>query len=137
MLRIVLIMSLGLAAGCSSLAASPQAALDSAPAAGAPTAALNGVHVNENGQLDFELNSGLYHCEWGLRVDVLRDITTRDRILIGWNGGRYQLDRDPSFSGLPRFEDRAHGLVWIDLPWKGVLLDGKTQKPLANDCKTA
>ncbi|MGL1834758.1 hypothetical protein ACKVEX_14270 [Rhodocyclaceae bacterium SMB388] len=95
------------------------------------------IRVSSDGQLDFDLTSGDYVCEWGLRVRVERELTAGKQIQIGWNGGRYQLERDPSFSGLPRFEDRANGLVWIDLPWKGVLLDGKTYKPLANDCKTA
>lgn len=95
------------------------------------------IRVSEDGQLHFDLTSGDYVCEWGLRVSVVRETTAGKQIQIGWNGGQYQLDRDPSFSGLPRFEDRANGLVWIDLPWKGVLLDGKTYKPLANDCKTA
>jgi len=90
-----------------------------------------------DGQLEFDLSSGDYVCEWGLRVNVERGASAPNQIQIGWNGGQYQLDRDPSFSGLPRFEDRTNGLVWIDLPWKGVLLDGKTYKPLANDCKTA
>lgn len=129
--RVAIVMSLTLAVGCANLSAAPTAMPDAAPVQ--PTAE---IQVRENGQLDFNLDSGLYHCEWGLRVDVLRDAASRDRIHIGWNGGRYQLDRDPSFSGLPRFEDRTNGLVWIDLPWKGVLLDGKTQKPLANECKT-
>lgn len=94
-----------------------------------------------DGQLMLDLASGVYHCEFGALVDVIRESGTGigdgTRIDIGWNGGRYQLERDRSSSGLPRFEDRASGLVWIDLPWKGVLLDGKTQKPLANECKTA
>jgi hypothetical protein len=94
-----------------------------------------------DGQLMLDLASGTYHCEFGAHVDVMRESGAGNgdgsRINIGWNGGRYQLERDRSSSGLPRFEDRANGLVWIDLPWKGVLLDGKTQKPLANECKTA
>ncbi len=88
-----------------------------------------------DGQLNFDLNSGDYACEYGLRVTVERELS--HRLHLGWNGGRYQLERDPSFSGLPRFEDKENGLVWIDLPWKGVLLDGKTHKPLANECTIA
>lgn len=87
-------------------------------------------------QLDFELRSGSYQCELGLRIDVLRSPREHGTMQIGWQGKRYNLARDPSKSGLPRYEDRNHGLVWIDLPWKGVLLDGRTNKPLANECKT-
>lgn len=92
---------------------------------------------HRNGQLIFDLASGRYNCEMGLSLSIHRETADGDRIHIGWNGGEYQLNRDPSFSGLPRFEDVVSGLVWIDLPWKGVLLDGKTQKPLANECKIA
>ena len=42
---------------------------------------------------------------------------------------------DAMVADAPRFEDVASGLVWIDLPWKGLLLDGRTQKPLANECR--
>jgi hypothetical protein len=59
------------------------------------------------------------------------------RIQLGWDGRTYQLERDPSHSGLPRFADASKALVWIDLPWKGLLLDGKTQKPIANECRPA
>ena len=94
-------------------------------------------YSHRDGQLDFDLSSGLYACDHGLSVGVEREVTDRvsHRVHIAWNGARYQLERDHSYSGLPRFEDASSGLVWIDLPWKGVLLDGKTQKPLANECR--
>jgi hypothetical protein len=87
-------------------------------------------------QLDFELGSGNYQCEYGVRIDVQRSPREQGAMQIGWQGKRYNLARDPSESGLPRYEDRGNGLVWIDLPWKGVLLDGRTNKPLANECNT-
>jgi len=90
-----------------------------------------------NAQLELKLASGNYRCEQGLRVQIERE--TRDRvnyrINLGWNGNNYRLERNFSYSGLPRFEDAESGLVWIDLPWKGMLLDGKTNKPLANECR--
>jgi len=90
-----------------------------------------------NGQLEFHLSSGSYHCEHSVRVMVEREIRDRvtHRISIGWNGNSYRLERDPSYSGLPRFEDSSSGLVWIDLPWKGLLLDGRSNRPLANECR--
>ena len=92
-----------------------------------------------NAQLELKLASGNSRCEQGLRVQVDREIRDRVnyRINIGWNGNSYRLERDFSYSGLPRFEDATSGLVWIDLPWKGLLLDGKTNKPLANECRAA
>lgn len=93
----------------------------------------------QNPQLELKLANGAYHCEHKVRIQVEREIRDRvnRRITIVWNGNRYRLERDPSYSGLPRFEDSASGLVWIDLPWKGMLLDGKTSKPLVNECRPA
>ena len=87
----------------------------------------------QNGQLDFSLASGVYNCDLGQRVNVVRP---RDALTIeiGWTGRHYQLARNVSFSGLPRYENTTHGLVRIDLPWKGMLLDATTNKPLASDC---
>ena len=86
-----------------------------------------------------KLANGTYNCEHKVRIQVEREIRDRvnHRITIDWNGNRYRLERDPSYSGLPRFEDSANGLVWIDMPWKSLLLDGKTNKPLVNECRPA
>lgn len=88
------------------------------------------------GQLDFKLASGVYSCDMGQRVNIVRPAGEAIAIEIGWTGRRYQLARNFSSSGLPRYEDKASGLVWIDLPWKGMLLDARTNKPLASDCTT-
>lgn len=88
-------------------------------------------------QLDFALASGRYRCEQGISVDVQRDQTNPRKLQLRWGSGRYQLERENSESGLPRYEDANAGLVWIDLPWKSVLLDGRTGKPLASECRHA
>ena len=95
--------------------------------------------ARSNAQLELKLASGNYRCEQGQRVQVEREMRnqTNTRINIVWNGSSYRLERDPSYSGLPRFEDKRNGLVWIDLPWKGMLLDGTNGKPLANECRAA
>lgn len=92
-----------------------------------------------SGQLDLTLASGDYNCELGQHIQVERDIRDQVnyRVRIAWKGATYRLERDHSYSGLPRFEDSASGLVWIDLPWKSMLLDGRSNKPLANECRSA
>ncbi|WP_323002083.1 MliC family protein [Denitromonas sp.] len=89
------------------------------------------------GQMEFTLSSGRYHCDMGQTVDVFRHTDDRNRINVGWHGELVELARNPSASGLPRYESAASGLVWIDLPWKSVLLDDRKGKPLASDCKPA
>lgn len=107
------------------------------PSAFAQSAQPDPAHHNQ--QLDFALASGNYNCEYGVRVQVHREPIAQghNRIRLDWNGRHYQLERDLSHSGLPRFEDAASGLVWIDLPWKSVLLDGRTHKPIASECRIA
>ncbi len=86
-------------------------------------------------QMQFALGSGIYRCENGVRVDVQRDTPMPGMLGLVWKGSSYRMQRNASSSGLPRFEDVASGLVWIDLPWKSVLLDGRSGRPLASDCR--
>jgi len=85
-------------------------------------------------QLNFQLPSGVYGCELGQSVEIQRDAAA-SLIEINWQGSRHTLQRYDSSSGLPRYEDRQNGLLWIDLPWKGVLMDVNSGQPLANECK--
>ena len=97
-------------------------------------AEVSGVATSKDGQLEFTLASGVYQCEWGAHVEVQRDSAAPQQLRIKWINKDYLLTRDASFSGLPRYEDAGSGLVWIDLPWKSVLLDGRNNKPLASEC---
>lgn len=121
----VVCVCLGLAACSSTPTVSVVEAPPADPVTGAPV------------QMDFVLSSGRYHCDAGQIVDVFRDAEDRNRINVGWHGELVSLARNPSASGLPRYESPSSALVWIDLPWKSVLLDDRRGKPLASDCKPA
>ena len=90
---------------------------------------------NPQKQLNFVLSSGVYRCELGKKIEIQRDARNPDSVKLDWQGGRYTMHRRDSTSGLPRYEDTKSGLVWIDLPWKSVLLDANSGHPLVNDCK--
>lgn len=112
---------LGLAA-CSTTAPIPEATVVEAPPPGEPQ------------QMQFVLASGDYHCSAGEVVGVVRDQADANRIRVRWQGRMHDLVRNPSASGLPRYERAGSPMVWIDLPWKSYLLDSRSGKPLASEC---
>jgi hypothetical protein len=85
-------------------------------------------------QLQFKLASGRYDCSAGEVVYVQRNRGDANQVDVRWHGRKASLARNPSVSGLPRFESDNSPLVWIDLPWKSYLLDQASGKPLASDC---
>ena len=101
------------------------------------TAATQPVRSRSNQQLQMQLASGLYRCELGQSVEVHRDPQSTRLLELQWQGNRHKLQRQDSSSGLPRYEDPQNGLLWIDLPWKSILMDAKSGRPLANECKLA
>ena len=107
----------------------PQPAPSEIPVVAAPE------NTGPQPQLQLKLASGTYRCDLGLRVDVQRDAHDAKFIKLKWKGKRLTLQRLDSTSGLPRFEDNKNGLLWIDLPWKSVLMDANSGHPLANECK--
>lgn len=122
-----------LLAACASKPPAPPAAAAAPQKAVAP-----GASTAARGQLQIPLANGRYRCEQNAQVDVRSDPKDPNRIEVGWKGSRYQLVRQTSTSGLPRYEENGGGkLVWVMLPWKSLLLDGRTNQPLANECKVA
>ena len=121
-------LACALLAACASNSPAPATQAASAPGAREQTAK-SGAR-----QLSFKLPSGIYRCESGQQVEIQRNAAD---IGVAWQGSRHTLRRYDSESGLPRFEDRDSGLLWIDLPWKSVLMDSRSGRPLANECKAA
>ena len=50
---------------------------------------------------------------------------------------KYRLARIGTTTGALRFENPHYGLIWIGIPAKGILLDSKLNRQLANECKNA
>ncbi|MBO4329934.1 MAG: hypothetical protein IK051_09210 [Rhodocyclaceae bacterium] len=87
----------------------------------------------------YPTESAVYACENVSAVRVTRtEDSAQPHLKITWLGREYTMLREEGQgSGLPRFSDRANGLTWVDLPWKGVLLNSRTEKPILSDCKPA
>jgi hypothetical protein len=89
-------------------------------------------------QLSWDLPGGVYRCAYGEPlIGVERQQTPSEQVKIHYQRRIYELAREPSSSGLPRYTNPQAGLLWVDLPWKGVLLNLANERPIANDCTHA
>jgi len=89
-------------------------------------------------QLSLQLPTGVYRCAYGEPlVGVERGTESATSIKVHYRGAVHELQREASKSGLPRYASDRAGLLWIDLPWKSVLLNLKNERPIANDCTYA
>lgn len=78
-----------------------------------------------------------YQCELGNKLTIYHNATDDRHIALRWNKQLVRLTRVGTSTGANRFENRKSGLVWIDIPAKGMLLDSKKGRQLANECKTS
>ncbi len=87
-------------------------------------------------QLNWELPSGVYRCADGeplLGIERAADPAAR-QVRLHYRGQQIAMQREDSSSGLPRYESKEAGLLLVDLPWKSVLVNTRTEKPVATDC---
>ena len=77
-----------------------------------------------------------FDCELANSFVVLRDEKQPNAITLRWQNKNYALQKVETQTGAERFEDRSSKLVWINIPSKSLLLDGKNGRQLANDCKS-
>ena len=78
-----------------------------------------------------------YKCEMGNKITVYTNAGDDQHIALKWGKRVHRLTRVTTETGANRFENHHYGLVWLDIPTKGILLDSKTGHQLANDCKDA
>ena len=78
-----------------------------------------------------------YACELNNKITIYRNETDDSHIALRWKKRLHRLDRVGTTTGALRFENVNYGLVWIGIPSKGILLDSKLNRQLANECKDA
>lgn len=78
-----------------------------------------------------------YSCELNNKVTIYTNDKDAGHIALRWKNRLHRLDRVGTTTGAIRFENPKFGLIWIGIPAKGILLDSKLNRQLANECKNA
>ncbi|MBG6221231.1 MULTISPECIES: hypothetical protein [unclassified Janthinobacterium] len=78
-----------------------------------------------------------FNCELGNKITIYTNASDDKHIALRWKKRLHRLSRVGTTTGANRFENRMYGLVWIGIPAKGMLLDSKQGRQLANECKDA
>ncbi len=76
-----------------------------------------------------------YKCELGNTLVMYAKASDEQSLAMRWKNRLYKLTRVATSTGAHRFENERSGLVWIDIPAKGMLLDSHRGHQLANECK--
>jgi membrane-bound inhibitor of C-type lysozyme len=109
-----------------------------AAAAAAVTAAAvaaNPLEVDEPDVTDNKTTD--YDCELGNKITIYTNDNDAAHIALRWKNRLHRLARIGTTTGALRFENPHYGLIWIGIPSKGILLDSKLNRQLANECKNA
>ena len=78
-----------------------------------------------------------YSCELGNKLTIFTNEKDDSHIALRWKKRIHRLNRVGTTPGALRFENTTFGLIWIGIPSKGMLLDAKQNRQLANECKNA
>ena len=78
-----------------------------------------------------------YACELGSKVTIYKNADDIEHVALRWKQRLHRLTRVATTTGAERFENKLYGLIWIGIPAKGMLLDSKLNRQLANECRNA
>jgi hypothetical protein len=76
-----------------------------------------------------------YSCELNNKLVIYTNDRDDGHIALRWKDRLHRLERVGTTTGAQRFENPKFGLIWIGIPAKGILLDSKLNRQLANECK--
>lgn len=77
-----------------------------------------------------------FNCELGNKITIYTNAGDDGHIALRWKKRLHRLTRVGTTTGAHRFENKLYGLIWIGIPAKGMLLDSKQNRQLANECKS-
>ena len=101
----------------------------------AAAVAANPLEVDEPDITDTKTTD--YDCELGNKITIYTNDNDAAHIALRWKNRLHRLARIGTTTGALRFENPHYGLIWIGIPSKGILLDSKLNRQLANECKNA
>ncbi|WP_028104477.1 hypothetical protein [Pseudoduganella violaceinigra] len=78
-----------------------------------------------------------YACEMGNKITIYSNADDENSVVMRWKNRLTRLTREATTTGAQRFENKLAGLIWIGIPAKGMLLDSKVNRQLANECKSS
>lgn len=104
-------------------------------AVAAAAVAANPLEVDEPDITDNKTTD--YDCELGNKITIYTNDNDAAHIALRWKNRLHRLARIGTTTGALRFENPHYGLIWIGIPSKGILLDSKLNRQLANECKNA
>jgi hypothetical protein len=78
-----------------------------------------------------------FDCELGNKIAIYQNASDDSHIALRWKKRLHRLTRVGTTTGAQRFENKMYGLIWIGIPAKGMLLDSKQNRQLANECRNA
>jgi hypothetical protein len=78
-----------------------------------------------------------FDCELGNKITIYQNDGDTNHIALRWKKRLHRLTRVSTTTGANRFENKLYGLIWIGIPAKGMLLDSKQNRQLANECRNA
>jgi hypothetical protein len=78
-----------------------------------------------------------FDCELGNKITIYKNDADEAHIALRWKKRLHRLTRVGTTTGANRFENKLYGLIWIGIPAKGMLLDSKQNRQLANECRNA
>lgn len=92
--------------------------------------------ANENAPDISRMEATDFKCELGNTLTIFSEAGNDQHIALRWKKRVHRMTRKSTSTGAHRFEDPQVGLVWIGIPAKGMLLDAKKGRQLANECKS-